>query len=243
MVASGGQGERSLRHVAIIMDGNGRWASERCLPREAGHRAGAEALRRILSVSMELGIPYLTVFAFSSENWRRPEREVDNLMGLLRYHLLKERRELIEKGVRLGFIGDRSGLATDVLRLMSDVERDTAHGTVLTVTVALNYGARDEILRAARSLVRASIAEELEPSCLDEEGFSRHLDTGCLPDPDLIIRTGGEQRLSNFLAWQGAYAELMFLNVAWPDFGRKDLETAITEFHRRDRRYGTVKTT
>ena len=242
MVAVAGHGERTLRHVAIIMDGNGRWAGERCLPREAGHRAGAEAVRRVLTASMEFGIPYLTVFAFSSENWQRPGREVDNLMELLRYHLRNEKGELIEKGIRLGFIGDRSGLARDVLQLMSDVEHETASGTVLTVTIALNYGARDEIVRAAQSLVRDCVAGDLEPGCIDEGGFARRLDTGCLPDPDLIIRTGGEQRLSNFLAWQGAYAELVFLNVPWPDFGRDDLDAAISEFHRRERRYGTVKT-
>ncbi len=242
MVAVCDHDRRLLRHVAIIMDGNGRWASQRSLPREEGHRAGAESVRRILQAAIELSIPYLTVFAFSSENWRRPSREVGHLMNLVRYHLSNEKDELVSRGIRVGFIGDRSGLDRDVLGLMSDVERTTAGGTALTVTVALNYGARDEIVRAARALATDCLAGGLEPGMLDEDGFARHLDTSTLPDPDLIIRTGGEQRLSNFLAWQGAYAELVFLDVPWPEFSRDDLEAAVSEFHRRDRRYGAVTT-
>ncbi len=233
---------RQLRHVAIIMDGNGRWASRRSLPREEGHRAGAESVRHILQAAIELSIPYLTIFAFSSENWRRPGREVGHLMALVRYHLSNEKDELASRGIRVGFIGDRSGLDRDVLGLMADMERATADGTALTVTVALNYGARDEIVRAARALATDCAAGNLEPCMLDEEGFALHLDTSALPDPDLIIRTGGEQRLSNFLAWQGAYAELVFLDVPWPEFSRDDLEAAIGEFRRRDRRYGAVST-
>lgn len=242
MVAVCDHDGRLLRHVAIIMDGNGRWASQRSLPREEGHRAGAESVRRILQAAIELSIPYLTIFAFSSENWRRPGREVGHLMSLVRYHLSNEKEELVGRGVRVGFIGDRSGLDRDVLSLMSDMERATAGGTALTVTVALNYGARDEIVRAARALATDCIAGGLEPVMLDEEGFARHLDTSTLPDPDLIIRTGGEQRLSNFLAWQGAYAELVFLDVPWPEFSRDDLEAAVSEYYRRDRRYGAVTT-
>ncbi len=233
---------RLLRHVAIIMDGNGRWARQQSLPREEGHRAGAESVRHILQAAIELSIPYLTLFAFSSENWRRPGKEVGHLMGLVRHHLGNELDELVARGIRVGFIGDRSGLDGDVLDLMSDMERATAKGTDLTVTVALNYGARDEIVRAVRVLAANCVAGNLEPCMLDEEGFTRHLDTSILPDPDLIIRTGGEQRLSNFLAWQGAYAELVFLDVPWPEFSRDDLEAAVNEFHRRDRRYGAVTT-
>ena len=241
MVAICDHDGRPLRHVAIIMDGNGRWASQRSLPREEGHRAGAESVRHILQAAIELSIPYLTVFAFSSENWRRPGREVSHLMDLVRHHLSNEKDELVGRGIRVGFIGDRSGLDHDVLGLMSDMERATADGTALTVTVALNYGSRDEIVRAARALAANCIAGDLEPCTLDEESFARHLDTSALPDPDLIIRTGGEQRLSNFLAWQGAYAELVFLDVPWPEFSRDDLEAAVSEFYRRDRRYGAVK--
>ncbi len=243
MVAECDHDGRLLRHVAIIMDGNGRWASQRSLPREEGHRAGAESVRHILQAAIELSIPYLTIFAFSSENWRRPGREVGHLMDLVRYHLSNEKDELVGKGIRVGFIGDRLGLGRDVLGLMSDMERATADGTALTVTVAFNYGARDEIVRAARALAKNCVEGDLEPCMLDEDGFARHLDTSALPDPDLIIRTGGEQRLSNFLAWQGAYAELVFLDVPWPEFSRDDLEAAVSEFYRRDRRYGAVTTT
>ncbi len=242
MVAACDHDHRPLRHVAIIMDGNGRWARQRSLPREEGHRAGAESVRHILQAAVEFSIPYLTIFAFSSENWRRPGREVRHLMDLVRYHLGNEKEELVDRGIRVGFIGDRSGLDGDVLGLMSEMERATVGGTVLTVTVALNYGARDEIVRAARALVTDCIEGNLEPSRLDEEGFARHLDTSTLPDPDLIIRTGGERRLSNFLAWQGAYAELVFLDVPWPEFRRDDLAAAVNEFHRRDRRYGALTT-
>ena len=210
------------------------------MPREEGHRAGAESVRHILHAAVEFSIPYLTIFAFSSENWRRPRREVRHLMDLVRYHLGNEKEELVERGIRVGFIGDRRGLGGDVLGLMGEMERATAGGSVLTVTVALNYGARDEIVRAARALVSECIRRKLSPSGLDEEGFARHLDTSTLPDPDLIIRTGGERRLSNFLAWQSAYAELVFLDVPWPEFGRDDLAAAVNEFHRRDRRYGAV---
>ncbi len=240
MEAVSGHGGRSLRHVAVIMDGNGRWARERRIPREAGHRAGAEAVRRTLAASLEQGVPYLTLFAFSSENWRRPEPEVDNLMGLLRHHLRHEKTNLIEKGVRITFIGDRRGLGHDVSRLMADVEQDTAGGEALTATVAFNYGARNEIVRAARAMVEECMTAGLEPCCIDERRFAGRLDTHSLPDPDLIIRTGGERRLSNFLAWQGIYAELVFLDVLWPDFGGEHLASAISEYHRRDRRYGKI---
>ncbi len=231
---------RVPRHVAIIMDGNGRWAKARGLPRAAGHQAGAEAVRRTLRGCIELGITHLTIFAFSSENWRRPEAEVDDLMGLLRFYLKKEISHLKGRGIRLGFIGDRAHLAPDILDIMEHAETETAEGATLTVTVALNYGARDEIVRATRTLAQRCADGDLSAEQIDEEAISRELDTRSLPNPDLIIRTSGEQRLSNFLAWQAAYSELVFIPVLWPDFGRADLDMAIEEFQKRDRRYGAV---
>ena len=232
--------ERTPRHVAIIMDGNGRWAGTRGLPRAAGHQAGAEAVRRTLRACMDHGIGYLTIFAFSSENWRRPDREVGDLMNLLRYYLRKESRQLVEKNIRVGFIGDRAGLPEDVLGIMAQVERETSACTELTMTVALNYGARDEIVRAARSLVADCLAGTVPPDDIGESELAARLDTAGLPDPDLVIRTSGEQRLSNFLAWQATYAELVFIPVLWPDFARSHFDRAIDEFRRRDRRYGAV---
>ncbi len=228
------------RHIAVIMDGNGRWARLRGLPRAAGHQAGAEALRRTLKASIELGIEYLTVYAFSSENWKRPEAEVDDLMGLLRFYLKKEISHLKGRGIRLWFIGELSGLAPDVVEIMDHATRETAGGEALTVVVALNYGGRDEIVRAARSLARDCCESGLKPDEIDEALLTSKLDTAGMPDPDLIVRTSGEQRLSNFLAWQSAYSEMVFVPVLWPDFGRVDMESAIDEFRQRDRRYGAV---
>ena len=228
------------RHIAIIMDGNGRWARLRGLPRAAGHRAGAEAVRRTLRACIERGIGHLTIFAFSSENWRRPREEIDDLMGLLRFYLDKEIPNLRGQGIRLRFIGDRSLLAPDILAIMEKAESSTAAEARLTATVALNYGARDEIVRAARELAAACGRGRLRAEEIDERLFASRLDTAGLPDPDLVVRTSGEQRLSNFLAWQAAYAELLFVPVLWPDFGRADLDAAIDEFQRRDRRYGAV---
>jgi undecaprenyl diphosphate synthase len=228
------------RHVAVIMDGNGRWARLRGLPRAAGHQAGAEALRRTLKACIELGIEFLTVFAFSSENWKRPEAEVDDLMGLLRYYLNKEINHLKGRGIRLQFIGERSGLAPDVLETMDKAMQETAEGDALTVIVAINYGGRNEIVRAARILAQRCLEGDLRPQEIDESLMAKELDTADVPDPDLIIRTSGEQRLSNFLSWQSAYAEMVFVPVLWPDFGRADMETAITEYQQRDRRYGAV---
>jgi undecaprenyl diphosphate synthase len=228
------------RHVAVIMDGNGRWARLRGLPRAAGHQAGAEALRRTLKACIELGIEFLTVFAFSSENWKRPEAEVDDLMGLLRYYLNKEINHLKGRGIRLQFIGERSGLAPDVLETMDKTMQETAEGDALTVIVAINYGGRNEIVRAARILAQRCLEGDLRPQEIDESLMAKELDTADVPDPDLIIRTSGEQRLSNFLSWQSAYAEMVFVPVLWPDFGRADMETAITEYQQRDRRYGAV---
>ncbi len=228
------------RHVAVIMDGNGRWARLRGLPRAAGHQAGAEALRRTMRACIDLGIGYLTVYAFSSENWKRPEAEVDDLMGLLRFYLKKEISHLRGRGVRLGFVGDRTGLAPDILEIMAHAEQETAGGEALNVTVALNYGGRDEIIRAVQALARECREGRLAPEAIDEELLAAHLDTAGMPDPDLIVRTSGEQRLSNFLSWQSAYSEMVFIPVLWPDFGRADMEAAIDEYQQRDRRYGAV---
>ena len=227
-------------HVAIIMDGNGRWAKARGLPRTAGHRRGLDAARRAVKAAMGLGIDYLTLYGFSSENWKRPAAEVDDLMGLLRYYLRSEVAELHEKGVRLRFIGERTRLAHETVKLLEQSEARTRANSRLNLVVALSYGSRDEILAAARSLATAVAAGEITPSRIDEAAFSRALFTAEIPDPDLVIRTSGEQRLSNFLMWQSAYSELVFIDTLWPDFKRQDLESAVEEYHRRERRYGAA---
>ena len=227
-------------HVAIIMDGNGRWATSRGLPRTAGHRRGAEAVRRAVRGAAKLGISYLTLYGFSSENWKRPAAEVDDLMGLLRLYLRAEIAALHKNGVRVHVIGDRSLLAADIVALIENAETLTAGNTKLTVTVALSYGGRDEILHAAQLLAAKAAAGEIAPADIDEALFSRHLYTGNLPDPDLLIRTSGEQRISNFLLWQSAYTELVFLETLWPDFSESDLERAIEVYRRRERRYGAT---
>ena len=228
------------RHVAVIMDGNGRWAGVRGLPRAAGHQAGAEAVRRTIRACMELGIEFLTIYAFSSENWKRPTGEVDDLLGLMRFYIRKELRELAARGVRLRFIGDPRRMPGDIVALMEEAAALTSGNARLTLTVALNYGGRDELARVARAIACDIAAGTLQPEAVTEELIADRLDTAGLPDPDLILRTSGEQRLSNFLLWQGAYAEFVFTPVLWPDFGRADLEEAIEEFHSRDRRYGAV---
>ncbi|MEX2649165.1 MAG: isoprenyl transferase [Alphaproteobacteria bacterium] len=229
---------RPPRHVAIIMDGNGRWARARGLPRVAGHRQGAESVRRAVVSCLELGIDYLTIFAFSSENWKRPEREIDDLMGLLRLYLRNEIGELARRGVRMRFIGDRDGLSPDIRALLDEAESSTERNGALTLTIALNYGSRQEIVRAVRRLAADVAAGRIAPAEVSEETFGRYLDTRDLPDPDLLIRTSGEQRLSNFLLWQSAYTELVYLPTLWPDFRKGDLEQAVAEYHRRERRYG-----
>ena len=226
------------RHVAIIMDGNGRWARARGLPRIAGHRQGAEAVRRTVVSGLELGIEYLTIFAFSSENWKRPEREIDDLMGLLRLYLRAEIGELSRQGVRVRFIGDRNRLSRDIRSLIDEAERTTDANQAITLTIALNYGSRQEIVRAVRRLARDVATGALVPEDVDEAMFGRYLDTSEMPDPDLLIRTSGEQRLSNFLLWQSAYTELVYLPTLWPDFEKADLENAVVAFQRRERRYG-----
>ncbi len=227
-------------HVAIIMDGNGRWATARGLPRVAGHRRGADAVRRVVRGAGELGIPILTLFAFSTENWTRPADEVSDLMGLLRHYLRNELKELHKNGVRLRVIGNREGLAPDIVNDIADAERTTLDNSRIDVNICINYGSRDEILRATRSLARQVAAGKLAADRIDANLFERELLTADVPDPDLLIRTSGEQRISNFLLWQCAYSELVFVEALWPDFGKDDLAQAIAEYRRRERRYGGV---
>lgn len=226
------------RHVAIIMDGNGRWARARGLPRIAGHRSGAEAARRTVAAAAELGIGYLTLFGFSSENWKRPFSEIDDLMGLLRHYLRGEIAQLHKNGVRLRVIGDKRRFAPDIAAMIENAERLTEGNPGINLTIALSYGGRAEITAAVRAIAAAAQAGRLLVDGIDEELIGRHLFTADLPDPDLLIRTSGEQRISNFLLWQCAYAELVFTPTLWPDFGREDLEQAIAEYGGRERRYG-----
>jgi undecaprenyl diphosphate synthase len=228
------------QHVAIIMDGNGRWAKARGLPRVAGHRRGADAVRRVVRGAGELGVPVLTLFAFSTENWTRPADEVSDLMGLLRHYLRSELEELRKNGARLRVIGNREGLAADIVRDIAEAENMTAGNGRIDVNICINYGSRDEILRATRRLAQRVAAGEMTVDGIDQKSFERELLTAGLPDPDLLIRTSGEQRISNFLLWQCAYSELVFVDTLWPDFGKEHLEQAIVEFRRRERRYGGV---
>ena len=227
-------------HVAIVMDGNGRWARARGLPRAAGHRQGAEALRRTIQGAGELGIRYLTVFGFSSENWNRPAIEVQDLMGLMRHYLRSEIADLHAKGARIRVIGERRRFESDIVALIENAEALTRDNTSLNLTLAISYGGRDEILAAARALALDAAAGRLDPAAIDSAAFSRRLFTADLPDPDVFIRTSGEKRLSNFLLWQSAYAELVFVDKYWPDFGKSDREDAVREFQSRERRYGAV---
>lgn len=226
------------RHVAIIMDGNGRWAAARGLPRSEGHRRGVETLRRTVRAAGELGIRYLTIFSFSSENWSRPLAEVNELMGLLRRFVRNDLAELHQNNVRVRIIGDRNGLSPDIGPLLIEAEELTRNNTGLNLIVAFNYGARQEIARAARRMGEAVARGDLKTDDIDVDRFSGFLDAPDVPDPDLIIRTSGEQRLSNFLLWQAAYSELVFVPGFWPDFDRAALEAVITEFRRRERRFG-----
>ncbi|KAF0224768.1 MAG: undecaprenyl diphosphate [Rhodospirillaceae bacterium] len=227
-------------HVAIIMDGNGRWAKARGLPRTAGHKRGAEAVRRTVEAAREMGVSYLTLYAFSSENWKRPAGEVTDLMGLLRLYLRNEVANLHKNGIRLRVIGDRSRLSADINALIDESESKTAANTALTLVLALSYGGRQEVVCAARKLAEEVAAGRLSPADIDEAAFAARLFTADIPDPDLMIRTSGEQRISNFLLWQAAYAEFVFTDVLWPDFGREHLEDAIRDFHGRERRYGNA---
>ena len=226
------------RHVAIIMDGNGRWAAKRGLPRLEGHRRGVEALRRTVRAAIELDIRFLTIYSFSSENWRRPAQEIGDLFGLLRIFVRRDLADLHARSVRVLFIGSREGLPPDIAGLLAEAENLTRDNKGLTLVVAFNYGARQEILAAARAVAEAALRRRIEPGTIDEKAFEAFLETADIPDPDLLIRTSGEQRLSNFLLWQAAYAELVFMPVLWPDFDRAALEGALLEFKRRDRRFG-----
>ena len=227
-------------HVAVIMDGNGRWAEARNLDRAIGHSRGAEAAMRAVRSAVELGVSYLTLYGFSSENWNRPPHEIDELMRLLRRYLREEVEELDRQGVKILFIGDRGRLAGDIVGLAEAAERRTRGNSRLTLMIALSYGGRQEIAQAARELARQAAAGEIDPDTIDEAALGRELFTANIPDPDLVIRTSGEQRISNFLLWQSAYAELVFLDTLWPDFSREDFIAAVREFHRRERRFGAA---
>jgi undecaprenyl diphosphate synthase len=229
-------------HIAIIMDGNGRWAKARGLPRAAGHRAGVEALRETVRAAGDMRIPWLTVYAFSSENWSRPKAEVSDLMGLLKLFIRRDLAELHQSGVRVMVIGDRENLARDIKLLLEEAEALTEANTNMNLVIAFNYGARDEIARAARKLAEAAREGRITPDQVTPEAFEAFLDTAAMPDPDLVIRTSGEQRLSNFLLWQTAYSELVFLPCYWPDFDRRKLVEAIEIYSARDRRFGGVAT-
>ena len=225
-------------HVGIIMDGNRRWAKGRGRPRIDGHRRGMEAVRKVVKGSIALGVEYLTLYAFSIENWKRPAAEIRSLMGLLRLYLRQEIKDLDQQGVQVLFIGHRTLLPDDIVSLIEEAEEQTKGNTNLNLVVALSYGARQEITAAAQSVARQVEAGELDVSDIDETVFMKHLETAGMPDPDLVIRTSGEQRISNFLLWQVAYAEFIFVDTLWPDFSDDDLREAINEYHRRERRYG-----
>jgi undecaprenyl diphosphate synthase len=226
------------RHVAIIMDGNGRWAAARGLPRAEGHRRGVEALRRTIRAAGEIGISYITIFSFSAENWSRPANEVLELMGLLRRFIRNDLAELHQSNVRVRIIGEREGLDPDIGRLLTEAEELTRANSGLTLVVAFNYGSRQEIARAAHRMAVEIASGSLKSADVTMETLGGFLDAPDVPDPDLIIRTSGEQRLSNFLLWQSAYSELVFVPTYWPDFDRAALEAAILEYQQRERRFG-----
>jgi undecaprenyl diphosphate synthase len=230
----------SPAHIAIIMDGNGRWAQSRGLPRSAGHRAGVEALRQTVQNVADSGANWLTIYAFSSENWSRPPSEISDLMGLLKLFIRRDLAQLHRNGVRVRMIGNRDTLAPDILGLIADAEALTRTNTAMNLVIAFNYGARDEIVRATRHLSQMAADGHLDPRSITPEMLSGALDTADIPDPDLIIRTSGEQRLSNFLLWQAAYAEFVFLPCYWPDFDRAQLDGALAIYADRDRRFGAV---
>lgn len=238
-----GAGDRpGPRHVAIIMDGNGRWAQARGRPRLFGHHAGAKRVREIVECCPDLGIKYLTIFAFSTENWKRTQVEVAGLMSLFRRYISKEMKALAVQNVRVRFIGDRVRLDAKLIDLMDKLECSTAGNDGTHLTIALNYGGRDEVARATKRLAQDVAAGELDPEKVDEETLPRYLDTHVLPDPDLVVRTSGEARISNFLLWQSAYAEYEFIDTLWPDFTKEELGGLCTKFGQRDRRFGAVKT-
>ena len=229
-----------LKHIAIIMDGNGRWAQKRGLPRSAGHKKGAEALQEIARAAADLGIEYLTVYAFSTENWRRDKAEVDYLMELLRQYLKSEFKEIQERGARIRFIGERQMLAPDIVEQMAKIEKETAANNKFTLCIALSYGSRSEILSAVKAVAKMSQKGDVIPEEITGEFFSGLLYTAGIPDPDLVIRTSGEQRISNYLLWQIAYSEFFFTKTLWPDFSGTELKEIIADFNSRERRYGKV---
>jgi undecaprenyl diphosphate synthase len=226
------------RHVAIIMDGNGRWAKAKGLPRVAGHRAGAEAARRVLRAAGEAGVECLTLYAFSSENWRRPEDEISDLMGLLLFYIGRELDSLHREGIRLKIIGDFRAFRPDVVAAVERAVEKTSANTRMTLAIALNYGSRQEIAHAARRLAEAAVRGEVDPATIDEDRIDGEMDTTGLPPLDLLIRTSGEYRLSNFLLWQAAYAELLFVDTLWPDFDQHRFQEALVSFAGRERRFG-----
>jgi undecaprenyl diphosphate synthase len=229
------------RHVAIIMDGNGRWATQRGRPRLFGHHAGAKRVREIVESCPDVGVEYLTIFAFSTENWKRTQVEVAGLMSLFRRYIAKETRALSVFGARVRFIGDRVRLDANLVKLMDELEQSTAHNTKTNLTIALNYGGRDEVARATKRLAEDVARGTLDPADVDEETLTKYLDTHVLPDPDLVIRTSGEARISNFLLWQSAYAEYEFIDTLWPDFSREEFASLCASYGTRDRRFGAVK--
>jgi undecaprenyl diphosphate synthase len=232
--------EELPRHVAIVMDGNGRWAQKRHMPRAAGHVAGVSTVRAIVRAAHEIGLGNLTLYAFSSENWKRPVTEVSHLMTLFRAYVREDVNELVKNKVRLRFIGNRSRASADIIALMDESEKRTEDGAGLNLTLAFDYGSQEEIVSAAREMARAAAKGELDPDKIDIAYFSSKLSTAGTPDPDLVIRTSGEYRLSNFLLWQSAYSEFVFVEKMWPDFTREDFYAALETFARRERRFGAV---
>ncbi len=227
-----------LEHIAVIMDGNGRWAAKRGLPRNAGHKKGAEVVVEIAKAAKELGVKYMTLYAFSTENWKRSREEVDGLMNLLREYLDKDFKELKENDVRIRFIGERQMLADDIVKKIEELERSTAENKSLGLQVALSYGSRQEILHAVREIAFQVKSGDMSLKDIDEQSFSDMLYTAGVPDPDLVIRTSGEQRVSNYLLWQIAYAEFFFTKTLWPDFTKTELQEIIENYQTRERRYG-----
>lgn len=234
--------QKSPQHIAIIMDGNGRWAKARGLPRSAGHHQGVETCKRVVKEAADLGVSYLTLFGFSSENWSRPAAEISELMRLLRMYLRSQTAELHRGNVRMRMIGSRKEMAPDIIKLIENAENLMKDNTGLVLTIALNYGGRNEILEAAASFAKKCADENISPNFeTAEEHFPQGLMTKDIPDPDILIRTSGEQRISNFLLWQCAYTEFVYTDTLWPDFGRADIERAIADFEKRERRYGAIQ--
>ena len=229
------------KHVAIIMDGNGRWARKRGLPRSMGHKQGVQAVRETVRVAGEAGVKYLTLFAFSSENWGRPEDEVRDLLGLLKIFIRRDLADLHRENVRVRVVGARDNLDPDILSLLAEAEERTRDNSALELIIAFNYGGRNEIARAVRRIAERVASGDLDPRMIGEETITRNLDTADIPDPDLIIRTSGEQRLSNFLLWQAAYSEFVFVSCLWPDFDRKAFHEALAQYGGRERRFGAVE--